>query len=272
VKEKEPGMTAIQTHAPIAVVDDLGTGEPALLLLPGWCGDRTVFEPLLTSLGGARRVVAADLRGQGARRRESADFSAADQVEDLLALLAERGIDRVIPVTIAHAGWFALELRRRLGARRVPGVVLLDWMVLGTPPGFGDALHGLQDPKAWQQVRAALFGMWTAGVDSPAVHEYVTSMGSYGYEHWRRAGREIHAAFDAEGSPLAALGRLEPACPTLHLYAQPADDGYLAAQEAVAREHEWYAVRRLPASSHFPMLEVPDAMAPMIEEFASSLT
>lgn len=266
-------MTAIST--PTAdVADDLGTGEPALLMLPGWCGDRTVFEPLAAHLSGRRRVVAADLRGQGGRRLDdeaAADFTSADQIADLIALLEERGVDRVVPVGLSHAGWFAIELRRRLGAQRVPGVVLLDWMVLGTPPGFDGALQGLQHPDAWQHVRDGLFGMWTAGVDAPAVHEYVASMATYGYPHWGRAGREISAAFQADGSPLAALERLAPACPTLHLYSQPADDAYLAAQQDVAMTHEWYAVRRLPAVSHFPLLEVPETMSSMIEEFVCSL-
>jgi hypothetical protein len=39
-------------------------------------------------------------------------------------------------------------------------------MVLGTPPGFADALAGLQSP-AWAEVRAVLVGMWTDGVDVP---------------------------------------------------------------------------------------------------------
>ena len=61
-----------------------------------------------------------------------------------------------MPVALSHAGWVAVELRRRLGARRVPGIVLLDWMVLGTPSGFDGALAGLQDDTAWADVRAAL--------------------------------------------------------------------------------------------------------------------
>ena len=28
-----------------------GTGEPAVLLVPGWCGDRTVFDDLVAGLG-----------------------------------------------------------------------------------------------------------------------------------------------------------------------------------------------------------------------------
>ena len=250
---------------------EAGAGEPALLLLPGWCGDRTVFDGLLARLGTARRTVATDLREHGESPRTGEDFTFADTVDDAVALVDALGVDRVIPVALSHAGWVAVELRRRLGAERVPGMVLVDWMVLGTPPGFDGALAGLQDDAAWAEVRAALFGMWTQGVDVPAVREYVASMGEYGASYWQRAGREIAACFAANGAPLAALDALPEPCPTLHLYAQPADDAVLAAQQALADTHAWFEVHRLDARSHFPMFEVPDEMARLVEEFACRL-
>ena len=271
-------ITTIATSPTVAPIpderglDDAGHGEPALLMLPGWCGDRSVFSPLAGPLSQHRRTLTADLRGQGGRAFETADFDSTQQVRDLVDLIEARGVSRVIPVALAHAGWFAIELRRRLGADRVPGIVLLDWMVLGTPPGFDDALAGLQAPASWEQVRGALFGMWTTGVESDDVHRYVAAMGEYRFEHWSRAGREISASFASEGSPLAALSALSPACPVLHIYSQPTDESYLAAQQQIARDQAWFQVARVDARSHFPMLEVPGTISALIEEFASSTT
>ncbi len=252
-------------------ITDTGVGEPALLLLPGWCGDRTVFGGLLARLGTGRRCVAVDLPEHGESPRTGSDFSTVDVVDAAIAQVDALGIDRVVPVGLSHAGWMAIELRRRLGAQRAPGIVLLDWMVLGTPPGFDAALAGLQDDRAWADVRTALFGMWTQGVDEPAVHEYVASMGEYDAAYWQRAGREIAAGFAADGAPLAALDALAEPCPTLHLYAQPADDAVLAAQQAFADTHPWFEVHRVGARSHFPMFEVPDEMTVLVEEFACRL-
>lgn len=249
--------------------DDRGAGEPALLLLPGWCGDRSVLDGMARRLSASRRTVVTDLPGHGALRSED-DFTSADVVDALVTLLSERGIERVVPVALSHAGWLGVELRRRLGPERVPGLVLMDWMVLGTPPGFAEALAGLQGP-GWSDVRAGLFAMWTAGIDVPALQEYVEAMGTYGRTHWHRAGREIAAAFAADGVPLDALGRLDRPPATLHLYAQPADDDYLAAQHAYAEAHPWFSVHRLEARSHFPMLEVPDLMARLVEEHVGGL-
>jgi pimeloyl-ACP methyl ester carboxylesterase len=184
------------------------------------------------------------------------------------------GASVVIPVALSQPGWLALELRRRLGAEVVPGIVLVDWMVLGAPPGFAAALAGLQGP-GWHDVRAALFGMWTSRVTSSAVLEYVGSMAEYGQADWSRAGREIAASFVAESTPLATLegiAQTDRPCPTLHVYAQPDDPAVLTAQQDYAARHPWFSVTKLHAHSHFPMLELPQEMARAIDAFAAEVT
>jgi pimeloyl-ACP methyl ester carboxylesterase len=239
------------------------------MFVPGWCRDRSVFDGIAALAADHRRVVTVDLPDHGDSPRRD-DVSTGDVVDGLVETLAALGIDHVVPVSLSHAGWAAVELRRRLGPGAVPAVVLLDWMVLGTPPGFADALAGLQSP-AWAEVRAVLVGMWTDGVDVPELQAYVCSMCEYGERHWQRAGREIEAGFTAAPVPLEALARLQP-CPTLHLYAQPADDEMLTAQQQYAATHPWFSVRRLDARSHFPMLEAPEAMVAQIESFLQGLS
>lgn len=258
------------TNARTLARDDLGVGEPALLMVPGWCGDRTVFDRLAAGTSAHRRTISVDLPMHG----ESTDFTWDDVdsdgvLEALVAAVEAAGVERVVPVTLSHAGWFGIALRRRLGADRVPGLVLLDWMVLGTPPPFAGALAGLQSP-AWEQVRAGLTDMWLADLDIPELTRYVESMRGYGQDHWQRAGREIAASFAACPVPLQAIAELQP-CPTLHLYAQPTDPEVLAAQEAYSRSHPWFSVERLDARSHFPMLEAAPAMVSSIEAFVGRL-
>lgn len=254
---------------------DVGVGEPAALFLPGWCGGREVFDPLVACTARHRRSVSVDWRGHGGSPSSSGDFDADDLLRDALALVDQLGLQRVVPVGLSHAGWLALELRRALGPTRVPGVVLMDWMPLGPPPGFLEALTGLQDAQQWSAVREQLFAMWGAGVDAPAVHAYIASMAEYGADMWRRAGREIARSFATHEAPLAAVAALAAEqgrpCPTLHLYAQPRDEGYLAAQQDFAAGHDWFRVRRLDASSHFPCLEVPGEIAEALDDFIAEL-
>lgn len=247
--------------------DDKGQGEPALLFLPGWCGSRQVFGQLAARCATRRRVLSVDWRGHGQSETPTHDFGASDLVNDALAVIEASGATNVVPVALSHAGWVALELRRRLGLR-ISKLVLLDWIILEAPPPFLEALQSLQDPTQWGQAREQLFSMWLHGLDIPELTSYVREdMGSYPFDMWRRAGREISAAYAHAASPLKVLAGLNPPVPVLHIYAQPEDPGYLAAQRAFAAEHSWFHVLKLEARSHFPMLEVPDEMASGIERF-----
>ncbi len=254
--------------APRIAFDDLGDREPAALLMPGWCGPRTVYRPLLAELARHRRVLALDWRGHGGSDAVDVDFGYRELVADARAVLDAAGVHRVIPVGVSHGSWAAIDLRRELGPARVPGIVFVDWMVLGVPPPFLDALAGLQDPERWATVRDALFHKWTTGIDLPVLTDYIAQMARADRAMWARGSREIAARFAAEPFPLAALER-DP-CPTLHVYAQPADPGFLAAQQDYEASHAWFAVRRLEASSHFPSLEVPRDLAAILEAFAAA--
>jgi pimeloyl-ACP methyl ester carboxylesterase len=270
------GMTVLEharhtaAHGELRIsYDDLGQGEPALLFMPGWCGSRDVFTPLLETCSANRRVLALDWRGHGRSSSLMEDFGNDALVEDALAVIESSGVEQVVPVALSHAGWVAVALRKRLGAR-VPRLVLLDWIILDPPPPFLDALGGLQAPDHSQEVWDALRGMWVEGIDQPDLRRYVVEdMGSYGFDMRARAGREIAAAYSQAGNPLRALAALEPPVPTLHLYAQPDEPGYLAAQQAFANEHPWFQVHKLSARSHFPMFEVPETISAAIDAFVS---
>ncbi len=236
--------------------DDAGTTEPAVLFLPGWCGPRTLFEPLMTRLD-EFRALAVDWRGHGESEPADGDFGSAEFVEDALAVVEHADVAQVVPVAVAHAGWVAIELRRRLGAQRVPRLVLIDWMVLGAPPPFLDALAGMGSHSTTRRVVDQVTDMWLGDLDLPALAAYVGLMRTYPDEMWARAAREIATAFERFGSPLDAIAALDPPPPTLHLYAQPRDPAYLDAQRRLAAEHPWFQVDHLDATSHFPMFEAP---------------
>lgn len=248
--------------------DEAGHGEPALLCLPGWCASRHAFDALVARAATKRRVLALDWRGHGGSGPAAGDFAFDALVEDACAVIEASGARVVVPVATAHAGWVAIELRRRLHDR-IPRLVLVDWIVTPAPPPFLAGLAALQDAQQYAQARERLFGMWLEGVEHDEVVRFVREdMAKYGFEMWSRAGREIAGAYARHGSPLAALSALDPPPPTLHLYAQPADPGTLQAQRAFAADHPWFHVERLDARSHFPTLEVPDQMVEPIERFA----
>lgn len=241
--------------------------EPALLFIHAWCQSHEPYSQFLMQLAAHRRVLAFDWRGHGQSESPSSDFEASDVIEDALAVIAASGAQQVVPVTIAHGGWIAIELRRRLG-KRVAKIIHIDWLVLPPPQAFHDLVENIQSPNQWQQGRDQLFKIWLEGVDNSEVIDFIhNEMASYDAQMWMRAGREIGAGYAKEGHPLQALSTLKPTVPVLHLYAQPDDPGYLAAQKSFAESHSWFRVHKLSAHSHFPTFELPKEIASDVENF-----
>ncbi len=249
--------------------DDRGQGEPALLFLPAWCMSRAGFAQVPEYCANNRRVLTLDWRGHGASETPKNDFGAADLVEDALAVVNASGAQQVIPVSLSHGGRVALDVRRRLG-ERVPKIVVIDWLLLDPPPEYVDLVKGLDMPDKWEQTRDILFSIWLTGVDNQDVIRFVREeMGSYGADMWMRSGREIGGGYAKAGSPLNELATLNPPVPVLHIYAQPDDPGYLAAQQSFATDHPWFHVHKLQAHGHFPTFEVPGPIAAAIESFVA---
>lgn len=247
--------------------DDLGQGEPALLLLTGWCSSRARWKRAAPRLAANRRVVSFEWRGHGDSEAASGDFGTAEMVEDALAVIEATGLDTFIPCTASHSGWVAIELRRRL-AGRVPAIVHLDWMMTEPSAAYMELIGELQSSERWPQARDALFEIWRAGVRSDEITEAIAVMNVHGAEMWMRSGREIERSYRAHGSPLRALAALDPPPRTLHLYGQPPSPEYLEAQQEFASEHPWFTVQRLGTRTHFSMLEAPADVATAIERLA----
>ena len=260
-------MVQVASDGTRITYDDLGRGEPTLLFMPGWCGNRSVFKDVVLRSSTHRHTLVLDWRGHGESGPPSGDFGVEGLLEDAMAVINAGGARQVVPVALAHAGWVAIELRRRLG-KRMPKLVLLDWIVTEPSEPFRAALEGMQSPERWRETVERISTSWIHGVINAKLHRFVRKeVGSYRFEMWARAAREISAAYAKAGSPLELLSKLEPPLPVLHLYAQPDDPGYLAAQRAFAAAHPWFTVSKLAAQSHFPMFEVPDEMAGAIERF-----
>lgn len=247
--------------------EDRGRGEPALLLLPGWASSRRAFTPLISGLAASHRVLALDPRGHGRSSRNVGDFGLAQLTDDAVAVIEESGARTVVPVALSHAGWLAMELRKRLGPR-IPKLILLDWIVLDPPPPFLGALDALQVSESWRGVRDQLFEMWLAGTANEQLSDFLSNdMGEYRFDMWARAGREIANSYRSHGNPLSALAALQPPVSTLHIYAQPDDPAYLDVQQAFAMEHPWFRVVKLRARTHFPMFEAPSEVIDTITAF-----
>jgi pimeloyl-ACP methyl ester carboxylesterase len=98
-------------------------GAPAVILLHGWTATGGLnWHPVMPSLGRRYRVIAPDLRGHG-RGIVSRPFRLVDCADDVAALIAALGVERVILAGYSMGGPVAM-----LTWRRHPGLV--DGLVL----------------------------------------------------------------------------------------------------------------------------------------------
>lgn len=246
-----------------------GAGESSLLLMPGWCSSSAVFSPVSAALARRHRVVAIDWPGHGASPEPDADFGFEEMASAAAGVADSIGAGEIVPVAVSHAGWIAIDLFRRM-PDRIRRIVLIDWLVLDPPPPFLGALAALQDEEAWRGVRDVLFSKWSGDPADERVRQFLQrDMAGFGFDMWARGGREIAKAYASSGSPLAALSAMPDRPLVRHLYAQPDDPGYLSAQQSFAEQHPWFSVVKLNARTHFPMFEIPSAVAAEIENAAS---
>jgi pimeloyl-ACP methyl ester carboxylesterase len=106
---------------------DAGKGKPALVFVH--CGNcrKEIWRETLDAFAGENRVVAMDLPGYGrssAAARETS--SIAGLGADVAALVNHLKLEKVIVVGNSLGGTIALEAARRLGPKRVLGVVAVD--------------------------------------------------------------------------------------------------------------------------------------------------
>jgi pimeloyl-ACP methyl ester carboxylesterase len=102
-----------------------GAGTP-LVLLHAFPLDGRMWAPQVDALAGTYQVIVPDLRGFGAASDQAVEEAGMDLLaDDLLRLLDDRGLDRVVLGGLSLGGYVALAFLRR-HADRVSGLVLLD--------------------------------------------------------------------------------------------------------------------------------------------------
>lgn len=263
-------MKTKTTQGPIKLAyTEVGEGDTVLLLLSGWCANRTKFEPILPLLSKNYRVISMDWRGHGESDTTASDFGNEELLQDALKIIDHCDAKTIIPVSVAHAGWTSVKLKEKL-ADRVPKLVFIDWIVTEAPPTFLEALAAMQTPEKLQPTLDAIFAKWIGDVDNPELIHFVKDeMGSYKFDMWSRAAREINKLYTTYGSPLQALSQMEDKPEVFHVYGQPDMVEYFNTQVHFSQSNPWFTVKKIDAKSHFPMFEIPEELSQAILDFVS---
>lgn len=123
-----PGDTAGEARSADGTAisyESRGSGDPALVLVHGWTNTRAIWGVHPAALSRSYRVVTLDLAGHGQSGAGRTEWTMDAFGEDVVAVVEELGLDRVVLVGFSMGGAVVLEAAQQM-PERVAGVVLVD--------------------------------------------------------------------------------------------------------------------------------------------------
>jgi pimeloyl-ACP methyl ester carboxylesterase len=241
------------------VYEEVGAGDPPLLLVHCWCGDHTFFARQVDHFARAHRVVAVDLRGHGASDKPRQEYTLDGFVDDLVWLGGQLGLAK--PVIVGHSmgGNVALELAAR--HPDLPAAIVLVDSAVVPSSALVDALRpvaeAMRGPR-YREVAAELYASVFLPTDDAERKARIVETTSAVPQHVMSSAFEHHiTAYDASAAAAACT------VPVLYI-------GAAAPFADVARFRSLcphLVVGQTVGAGHFNLLEVPEQVNAMIERF-----
>ena len=237
--------------------DAAGAGEPALVFLHGWCGDRSFFAPQFEHFSRSHRVVSVDLPGHG--QSAIPDVYAIEPFAHAVADLArELRLGRSVVFGHSIGAIVALALSE-LAPELVGAVALIDPPPLskevwkGFAPQLISSFTGPDGPTGRRQFVEQMF----LATDDPTRQRPDHRDHDCGAQRHRDPLVQAIAAFDA----MAVLEQCDVPVLTISS-AVPTNDAasLLAANSTMT-------LGQAVGAGHFLQLEVPEQVNSMIERF-----
>jgi pimeloyl-ACP methyl ester carboxylesterase len=116
---------ALSSNGVLIHYDVQGAGSETLVLVHGWCCDRRYWRHQVDHLADRFTVVCVDLAGHGESGRDRQRFTISAFAEDVVAVVKQLRLDRVVLIGHSMSGGVIVEAARRLGSR-VIGLVGVD--------------------------------------------------------------------------------------------------------------------------------------------------
>jgi pimeloyl-ACP methyl ester carboxylesterase len=230
--------------------DDVGKGDPAIVLLHGLFADRTYYQAQVQHLSRRHRVLNIDLRGHGESAIPEEGYSLDILADDVVRVCEKAGVSRAVLCGHSMAVALKAALRR---PNLAAGLVLLDGVVL-QPPAVREQQRQLVQALQTDGWREVLLGFFPsiAGSAADRVRADISAMPRFYIEPIMR---DIASSDSAE--ELAALS-----CPLMYLHSQiPADLQRLRQVQPDA------IIEVIPGAGHWQMLTAPDRVNALLDRF-----
>lgn len=252
--------------APVPLGYDTSGSGPSVLLVHGWCCDRTFMAPLTAHfIAKGHSVLAVDLRGHGASPAPAGDYAIEALADDIAHLCKSLSLERPLVVGHSMGGVVAYDLALRYPALAA-AVVMLDAPLAMPQPvraSLERVLGGLRGPDYRRVLHAyvskALFGANAAARNAALLAAMLETP-----QHVVVSSCEGMLAYDPARTP----ARL--ACPCLYVCADPA-----LPRADIPRLGELIpalTLRHTVGAGHFCQLDASAEVAALIDGFLDCLT
>lgn len=224
-----------------------GEGEPALVLIHGWTNSIGIWGRHPYTLSRNHQVVALDLAGHGKSGADRSEWTMDAFGEDVVAVVNELNLERVVLIGFSLGGYVALEAAERI-PERVLGIVFVDAIhnpEMNPAPAHTEQMI-TQFRAAWGD--PAFLRAFAFTPDAPdSLIEYVAGMmPAQPHEHWFAILRSVHEWVRTEFRP--ALARVSVPTAAINTTRQPTD------LEAIQRYIPSFTVDTLSGVGHAGIL------------------
>ena len=242
---------------------DRGEGDPPLVFLHPWSGDRSFFDPQVERFSAGHRCLAVDLRGHGESAASAQGYSMGELADDVAWLCEQLSVQGAVLVGQSLGGIVAVHVASRHPGL-VRGVVVLDAPLL-PPPSFAELVpplvEGMRSP-AFREVTRAFQGQFAGFADDPDRREALLDRLVSGEQHVKVATLEHVFGDDNESAVRGCTAPL--------LYVG-SGMGFADLDRLRALAGGTFEATTVTGSGHFVQLEVPDQVDAAIEGFLARL-
>ncbi len=244
--------------------DDTGTGDPPLVLLHPWSGDRSFFTEQVARFESRHRCVSVDLKGHGGSDAPADGYSMAELADDVAWVCREVGVSKAIVVGHSMGGIVGVHMAAG-HPETVTGVVVLDSPLL-PPAGFAELvpplLEGMRGP-GFRDVTRQFQGQFAGFSNDEQRREELLNTLCAGDQHVKVATLE-HIFGDDNEAALRAC-----AAPVLYV---GSGLGFADLDSLRAAAGGPFTNTTVSGGGHFIQLEVPDQVNTAIEGFIADVT